>query len=289
MSIYDLFENKENATFDKERWAAKKKAERQNAYTLIETTSAAMAENGDAFRQYLDVQSRFDRYSVSNAILISAQMSTATQLKPFAEWKKSGVYVNRNAKKVMILEPGKEYTREDGSTGVSYNAKAVYDISQTSAKQAEQEETDIRNLVSALIDASPVSFQIADDLKGMTAFYDSEQDVIFIQDGLGEMQLFTGMSKEIAAAIYDKRHGESREASTFKSYCVAYMLSKRYGMDVSDFQFEQVAGELKGLDQQAFKGELNLMRDVLVEMQMDMQKTLHKEKNKPAKDKGQAR
>ena len=147
----------------------------------------------------------------------------------------------------------------------------------------------MRSLVSALIDASPVSFQIADDLEGMTAYYDSEQDVIFIQDGLGEMQLFTGMSKEIAAAIYDHRHRESRDVSAFKSYCVAYMLSKRYGMDVSDFQFEHVAGELKGLDPQAFKGELNLMRDVLTEMQIDMQKTLHKEKNKHAKDKNQAR
>ena len=289
MSIYDLFENKSTDSFDKEKWAARKKAERQNAYTLIETTSAAMAEHGDVFRQYLDVQSWFDRYSVSNAILISAQMPTATQLKSFAEWRKSGIYVNRNAKKVMILEPGKEFTREDGSTGVSYNAKAVYDISQTSAKQAELQEPEMRSLVSALIDASPVSFQIADDLEGMTAYYDSEQDVIFIQDGLGEMQLFTGMSKEIAAAIYDHRHRESRDVSAFKSYCVAYMLSKRYGMDVSDFQFEHVAGELKGLDPQAFKGELNLMRDVLTEMQIDMQKTLHKEKNKHAKDKNQAR
>lgn len=287
MRIYDLFETKNNETFDKETWAARKKTERQNAYTLIETTSAAMAESGDTFQKYLDVQSRFDRYSVSNAILVSAQMPTATQLKPFAEWKKSGIYVNRNAAKITILEPGKEYTREDGSTGVFYNAKTVYDISQTSAKQVEQEEPNIRNLVSALIDASPVPFQIADDLNGMPALYDSEQDVIFIQDGLGEMQLFTAMSKEIAAAIYDKRHRESRDASGFKSYCVAYMLSKRYGMDVSDFQFEQAAGELKGLDQQACKDELNRMRDVLVEMQMDMQKTLHKEKNKP--DKGQAR
>lgn len=288
MSIYDLFGNK-NDTFDKDEWAAKKKAERENAYTLIETTSAAMAENGEVFRQYLDVQSQFDRYSVSNAILISAQMPTATRLKSFAEWKKAGFYVNRNAARIMILEPGKEYTREDGSTGVSYNAKAVYDISQTSAKQTVPEEPDMRNLVSALIDASPVSFQIAEDLEGMTAYYDSEQDVIFLQDGLGEMQLFTGMSKEIAAAIYDYRHGENRDVSSFQAYCVAYMLSKRYGMDVSDFRFEQVSEELKGFDPQALKRELNLMRDVLTEIQMDMQKTLHKEKNKTARDKEQAR
>ena len=31
------------------------------------------------------------------------------------------------------MEPGKEYEREDGSTGTYYNAKKVYDISQTTA------------------------------------------------------------------------------------------------------------------------------------------------------------
>ena len=35
-----------------------------------------MMTDGDAFRQYLDVQGRFDRYSVNNAILVAAQMDT---------------------------------------------------------------------------------------------------------------------------------------------------------------------------------------------------------------------
>ncbi|MFR2880592.1 MAG: hypothetical protein ACLTC8_06380 [Lachnospiraceae bacterium] len=36
-------------------------------------------------------------------------------------------------RKSSILEPSKEYTREDGTKAVGYNAKEVYDISDTSA------------------------------------------------------------------------------------------------------------------------------------------------------------
>lgn len=36
-----------------------------------------------AFQPYLDVQARFDRYSVSNAVLIAAQCPEATRLADF--------------------------------------------------------------------------------------------------------------------------------------------------------------------------------------------------------------
>ena len=41
------------------------------------------------------------------------------------------------------------------------------------------------------------------------------------------------MAKEVSAAVFDFKHNESREASEFKSYCVAYMVSSRYGVDTS--------------------------------------------------------
>ena len=160
MSIYDVFSGG-NRPFNKEEWAAQKQAQRQEAYDLIDSTCSEMAAGGESFRQYLEVQGRFDRYSVANAVLVSAQMPEATQLKDYNSWKQSRVYVNKNADKVTILEPSKEYTRDDGTKAVSYNAKAVYDISQTSAKdrQQPQEQKTMRELVSALIDASPVPFQ----------------------------------------------------------------------------------------------------------------------------------
>ena len=287
MSIYDVFSGG-NKPYDKEQWAAQKQAERKEAYELIDSTCSEMAAGGDSFRQYLDVQGRFDRYSVNNAILVSAQMPEAAQLKDKASWKQSRVYVNKDAQKVIILEPSKEYTRDDGTKAVSYNAKAVYDISETSAKDRQEaaEPKSMRELVSAMIDASPVPFQPVDDLE-LPAFYDSEQQTIFIRTGLNEEQLFVSMSKEVAAAVYDFKHNETRNASEFKAYCVAYMVSSRYGVNTRGFNFDRLPKEYAEMDNQAFKGELGSMRDVLGEVQSEMYKSM--EKNKPARNKEQER
>ena len=253
MSIYDVFSGG-NRPFDKEEWAAAKQAQRKEAYELIDNTCSEMVASGDSFRQYLDVQGRFDRYSV----------------------------------KIIILEPSKEYTREDGTKGVSYNAKVVYDISETSAKdrQQEQEPKSMRELVSALIDASPVPCVPVGELE-LPAYYDSSQQTIFVKKGLSEEVLFVSMAKEVSAAVYDFKYNESRDVSDFNSFCVAYMVSSRYGVDTRGFDFSRLPREYAEMDTQAFKGELGTMRDVLGEIQSDMYKSM--EKNKPAKNKEQER
>ena len=287
MSIYDVFSGG-SKPFDKAEWAAQKQAQRQEAYELIDNTCSEMMADGESFRQYLDVQGRFDRYSVANAVLVSAQMPDATQLKDYNAWKQSRVYVNKDAQKIVILEPSKEYTRDDGTKAVGYNAKVVYDIFETSAKdrQQAQEPKTMRELVSAMIDASPVSFVPVADLE-IPAYYDSKQQTIFIKTGLTEEQLFVSMAKEVSAAVFDFKHNESRDASDFKSFCVAYMVSTRYGVDTRGFSFDRLPREFSEMDTQVFKGELGSMRDVLGEIQSDMFKSL--EKNKPPKNKEQER
>lgn len=287
MSIYDVFSGG-SKLFDKAEWAAQKQAQRQEAYELIDNTCSEMMADGESFRQYLDVQGRFDRYSVANAVLVSAQMPEATQLKDYNAWKQSRVYVNKDAQKIVILEPSKEYTRDDGTKAVGYNAKVVYDISETSAKdrQQAQEPKTMRELVSAMIDASPVPFVPVADLE-IPAYYDSKQQTIFIKTGLTEEQLFVSMAKEVSAAVFDFKHNESRDASDFKSFCVAYMVSTRYGVDTRGFSFDRLPREFSEMDTQVFKGELGSMRDVLGEIQSDMFKSL--EKNKPPKNKEQER
>lgn len=287
MSIYDVFSGG-SKPFDKAEWAAQKQAQRQEAYELIDNTCSEMMADGESFRQYLDVQGRFDRYSVANAVLVLAQMPDATQLKDYNAWKQSRVYVNKDAQKIVILEPSKEYTRDDGTKAVGYNAKVVYDISETSAKdrQQAQEPKTMRELVSAMIDASPVPFVPVADLE-IPAYYDSKQQTIFIKTGLTEEQLFVSMAKEVSAAVFDFKHNESRDASDFKSFCVAYMVSTRYGVDTRGFSFDRLPREFSEMDTQVFKGELGSMRDVLGEIQSDMFKSL--EKNKPPKNKEQER
>ena len=286
MGIYDIFNS--GRPFDKAEWAAQKQAQRKEIYEQIDNTCKKMMADGGSFRQYLDIQGHFDRYSVNNAILVTAQMPEAMQLKDSNGWKQSRAYVDKGAQKITVLEPGKPYQREDGTTAFGCQMKVVYDISQTTAKdrQKPQELKSMRELVAAMIDASPVSFVPIEELE-LPAFYDSGQQTIFIQTGLSEEQLFTGMAKEVSAAVFDFKHKESRDNSEFKSYCVAYMVSSRYGVDTKAFHFGQLPKEYADMDMQTFKGELGKMRDVLGEIQNDMYKSLGK--NKPAKSKGQER
>ena len=135
MGIYDVFEGG-SQPFDKAAWIAKKNEEKQAAYELADSTADRMKTDGDAFRSYLDVQGRFDRYSVTNAILVAAQKPDAVQLKDYKKWREDGVTVDKDATKITILEPGNEYTRHDGTRTMGFNAKTLYDVSETSAKEA---------------------------------------------------------------------------------------------------------------------------------------------------------
>ena len=121
-------DEKSYSSFDKEEWAAQKKQEREEAFALIDTTAEHMANDGALFQSYLDVQAHFDRYSVGNALLITAQRPEATQLADSKSWRENGVYIKKGEVGIVLLEPGEEFTKEDGSVGVSYNSKKPREV-----------------------------------------------------------------------------------------------------------------------------------------------------------------
>lgn len=63
-----------------EEWAAKKQAEKDSVYTLIDETALEVTASPEKFKAFLDTQARMDRYSAANALLIYKQLPTATQL-----------------------------------------------------------------------------------------------------------------------------------------------------------------------------------------------------------------
>ena len=77
----DIFESApQTDEFDKEAWAAKKKAERDEVYALADATAEAVCADGSKFRNYLDVQATFRNYSATNALLILATKPDARRL-----------------------------------------------------------------------------------------------------------------------------------------------------------------------------------------------------------------
>ena len=76
--------------FDKGAWAAKKKAERQRVFAMVEQATQQLSDPAKLW-EYLTIQQRFDRYTVSNALLVAAQCPTATRLADYETWAQRGI------------------------------------------------------------------------------------------------------------------------------------------------------------------------------------------------------
>ena len=277
--------------FDKEAWAAKKQEERKELYALADSTAAEISGDGEKYQKYLDVQSRFSRYTPTNALLILAQMPEAIQLKDFDGWKEAGVSVQRKPKSVKILEPGKEYDREDGTRGTSFEVKRVYDASQTRGRvrSAPAVKLDDRVLLKALIHRTPVPIQTVDSLpNNMGALYDHNPQVIVVCRGMGAEDIFRSVSKELAhAEIAGMSENYNRNDAAFKAYSASYLLCKRYGVDVSDYNFSRLPTSFRESNPQQVRETLTEIRDTANQISTRMYRAL--EQNRAPKAKEQER
>jgi len=286
----DLFRQEEGQAprisdqpFDKEAWAQKKQEQRETVYTLIDETATAVAQDGDTFQKYLDVQSRFDRYSVSNALLILAQRPNATVIKDFDTWKDQGAYIRKKESGFYIIEPGEEYQREDGSTGISYNPKKMFDISQTgnSRKRETPVYPDERTRIKALLAHAPVPVRISDTLpSGVNALYQPDTREIQIRRGLDANHIFRALAQELAQAEMDKGDGSyNRSEQGFHAYCTSYMLCKQYGVETNGFyHFEGVPQRLETLEPQEIRAELTAIKEAAGEISGRMNRMLNQQR-----------
>ena len=229
----NLFDNKNTQTgneFSKEEWIKQKIESCEEAYVMLEIATEEL-DNPDSVMAYLDIQSRFDRYSVSNSLLIAYQNPDATRICDSKTWQKNNVRINKGEKEIVILEPGKPYTRDDGRTITPYNAKKMFDISQTSAAQRtpRTKMPDARVVIKALIRTSPVPVEISSQLpEDVKASYQPGAKKIFIKQGLNSDEIFRSLSKEIAFARLDKG-GFDRENLEFTAQAISYVTTQRVG------------------------------------------------------------
>lgn len=268
--------------FDKEAWKQQKQEQREMVYAMIDDTAQTVAQDGTAFQKYLDVQSRFDRYSVANALLILAQKPDATRIADFDTWKEQGAYIRKKETGFYILEPGDEYQRDDGSVGISYNLKKMFDISQTGNSRKRETPTypDDRTRIKALMDHTPVPIRITETLpEGTNALYRPDTREIQIRKGMDAGNIFRALSQELAHAEMDKGDGSySRSDYTFHAYCVSYMLCRQYGVDTNGYRFDRAPKMLEGMDPQEIRAELSVIREAAGEISGRMNRMLSQQR-----------
>ena len=293
----DLFNNKDNdkfqdknknTPFDKDAWIEKKRQERAEAYELLDTATDEIVKDSEKFRDFLNTQAQFDRYSVSNALLIAYQHPGATKVADFAAWKEDDVSVKKGEKAITILEPGSEFTREDGSTGFSVNVKKVFDISQTSSDNVNMRhrKPDERAAIKALIASAPCAVILVDELKTSNARYSADKNTIFIVRGLEANEIFRALSFEIGIAKCAQNDMDRKDAM-FPAYCSAYILCERNGFDTGDFNFDKVPEQFAEKDAKETRRTLGSIRDMANEIGQEMNRQFEvMEKNNRSKDNG---
>ena len=167
--VSEVNANNQTKKFDKSEWVKKKQEERKSAFDLIEKTATEIVNDSAKFKTYLDVQSRMNKYSVGNALLITAQMPNATQLKEFSDWKEAGAFIKKNESSIIVLEPGESYTRNNGTQAIYYNPKKMFDVSQTTLTQNNKfNDYDDKVKLTALLKDCPVNIKAVDEIENST-------------------------------------------------------------------------------------------------------------------------
>lgn len=260
--VYETFSKKQRQ-YNKEEWIEYKKKEKQEVYELIDRSAEEIVKSGEMFKKYLDSQSKFEQYSVGNALLITAQMPEATMLKDYDGWTNAGGFPKKNRiADVKILEPGDSYMREDGTVGTNYNVKYVIDISQVNIrKKPRVMRYDNNLLLRAFLNSSQAKVQVVDEIPNIDrkALYDVEKDILFIARGAEAPKIFYEVTQELAK----QEIGEDTPIESFKINCVSYMLCKKYGIDVSNYNVTDIPFEFKEMSAKEIREELEPIHDAM--------------------------
>lgn len=242
--------------FNVEKWAEDKQKDRDFAYQTQDEMARKITEYGENYKVYLDVQSRFPNYSVGNALLVTAQNPKATQLKDADSWKKDNINFAGKPNRIIILEPGNIYQKEDGTEVQGYDPKNVYDVSDMRVKrQLNTIPHTHESILKAVLSMSPVQVDIVQNtFSNKSVNFNSNNSTIEVLENTEVKELILGLVREIASVHLQTF--ANTELNNFKNESVAYMVSKKYGMPTNNLNFEKIPQELKEMTPQEIKAEL---------------------------------
>lgn len=282
MENYDsLIQGQQQSTFDREEWVQHKQQERRRLFDTIEEMADKTLTEPEALTDYLTMQSRLGKTSVGNTLLVISQRPDATYVSDYDDWQKKGRSVSKGEKALLVLEADGEYTREDGSSGVSFKVKRVFDVSQTYGQPLRQKAiVPTKSLLRALITDTSVPVKLSDNVsREIGALYSHEEKTIYVARGLEGNSLFRFISCELAHA---EMNGNDPQLSCFVSSCSANIVCKRYGVDIPENDY--IHENISNLSVQDKRNILGKIREIACDMSERIDKNISAEREQQKKD-----
>lgn len=214
---------------------AEKQSNKERLQEITASIEAGIKElfQSEKYAQYLQVMSRFHRYSVNNQMLIYMQNPNATLVAGFNKWKNQfGRNVMKGEHGIKIIAPtpykkkieqekldpdtrlpmldadGKVIIEEKTIQIPMYKPTTVFDVSQTEGRPLPQLAENLTGKVAnyelfmeALRRSSPVPISIEVMSGQMDGYFDLEHQDIAIRRGMSEVQTVSAAIHEIAHAL----------------------------------------------------------------------------------------
>lgn len=236
--------------------------------------------------EYLAFSAKFYRYSAKNCLRIYAQNPYATFVGSKKQFRELGYQVNRDAKKIEILRPEKRefFARNHELVPVTYATPAekkaifakeiqvvvktyfkgadIYDISQTNCPPSDypkvfdmgyksSQHAELFENMKQLSEMSGVPVKLKElDSISLGGYYDPNENTITINSRFDDSQRLNVMCHEYAHALLHRTSTQSKEVKEFEAQCLANMLQKRFGLELS-------AGEVAYMADYSRKAEKN--------------------------------
>lgn len=282
----DVINNANSNSYNKEEWKKKKQEQLQNAYNMIEEATEELKNDSSFFKSYLDVQSRFDKYTVRNALLLTKQLPKATQLKDYNGWKEAKVnFKTRYPKRVVILEPGEAYTNKEGKKVTPIYSKEVIDISETNLKPNSR-TYDKKLILQSLLHNAPADIKAVDSLEdGKMCNWDKDNNVIYVCRSEDYNLVISSVAKELANInLYENTNNYDQ----VQAECISYMICKKYGIDTELENIDKLSLRFNNMESKDIKDELSNMKNVFEDINNNIGQYLD-EKLKDSKKKDMER
>lgn len=209
-------------------------------------------KQSELFKQYLEVMSKFWKYSYHNQLLIARQMPDATRIAGFRKWREIGRWVKKGSKAIKILAPSIRKIMGLDETGalvekdemVDFYPVSVFDVSQTEGKPLPDVDITVAGdssqyYLNLLVDFCTTRKIKVDFMKfGVNGLYGySTGGQIAVTNTESINTQVNTLIHEIAHELLHKSKSLPRQQREIQAEGVAYVVTKHFYMENKSFNY----------------------------------------------------
>lgn len=269
----------------------------------------------DRYRNFLEVMSRFPRYSANNCVLIAMQKPDAFAVGGFHHWKRMGRSVAPGEKGLQIIQPapkrvyrwetvrdedGNVVYNDDGSEKkvrvpheyMDFTVGYVWDYSQTIGPPGTELPSMVRlldgdakngeALLKALEATSSAAISYEDYGDRSNGYFDPQNNRIVVKASLPALQRIKTLAHE---RVHEVLHSEggieeaaNRHEREIEAESVSFIILNYFGIDSSDYTFGYVQSWASGRDLPELQTKLEIIRKTAYQMIEEIENEIVRQK-----------